>query len=678
MKAMRKLIYAIFCGLIFILSSCSDFLDVVPDSVPRIENAFTLRVEAEKYLFTCYSYMPAHGSANGNPAFLGGDEVWITTKNRDRWALNAWRIATGAQNANAPYCDFWRGNNVSDLYQAINDCNIFLENVGKVPDLEVWERNRWIGEVTFLKAYYHYWLIRCYGPIVISDVSTSVTTPTEELYQYRQPLDSCFNYVLNSFDRVIENEDIPDRITAEADELGRVTKAITYAIKAEATLLAASPLYNGNTDYRSIKDNRGIAIFCDVIQPDGTFAEKTEAQKKARWQDAKSACKRAVDFAESLGYQLYEFNETGVLGLNDSVKVKLSIRNAVTLKWNVETIWGNPNSWVAGGLDLQSWPRGLDPAKQKNTTYAGNYGVPLKIAAQFYTKNGLPIDKDLTWDYNARFNLKKATSLDNLYVYEGRETVLFNLDREPRYYADLGFDGCIYYGFGNNYGVYGAMNGENPVTPLYVQGLAGQPAQSGMIETSYNPTGILHKKLVNYKSNIGAESGWTPEGYPWPVIRLANLYLMYAEALNEADDSQASRDEAISYIDKIRKRAGLMKIVNGRRTTELLGLKEAWATYTAEKNKPNSQIGLREIIRQERLIELAFEGQRFWDLRRWKLAANYLNAPITGWNIEGETAAEYYKEREVYQQTFQLRDYFWPIVKRELSANKNLVQNYGW
>jgi hypothetical protein len=74
-----------------------------------------------------------------------------------------------------------------------------------------------------------------------------------------------------------------------------------------------------------------------------------------------------------------------------------------------------------------------------------------------------------------------------------------------------------------------------------------------------------------------------------------------------------------------------------------------------------------------------FEGQRFWDLRRWKEASDELNKNITGWNIFGKTADTYYKERVVFGQRFIApRDYFWPIGNYDTRRNPNLVENLGW
>ena len=216
----------------------------------------------------------------------------------------------------------------------------------------------------------------------------------------------------------------------------------------------------------------------------------------------------------------------------------MNIRNIVTEKWNQEIIWANSNS-IIGQLQDHAIPRGLEPGKEGNASVGGNLAVPLKIADLFYTKNGVPITEDKTWNYDDRFELRKATANDKYFIKEGYTTANLNFDRE------------------------------------------------------------------------------------------------------------------------------------------LKGVEESWDTYTNNK-KYETIDGRREIIQQERGIELAFEAQRFWDLRRWKLAFQEQNKPITGWNTQYSTNEDYYTEQLIYTQEFRIRNYFWPILDKELYSNKNLVQNYGW
>jgi hypothetical protein len=149
--------------------------------------------------------------------------------------------------------------------------------------------------------------------------------------------------------------------------------------------------------------------------------------------------------------------------------------------------------------------------------------------------------------------------------------------------------------------------------------------------------------------------------YPFPLIRLADLYLMYAEALNEAGN--APSNEVYQYVDLVRRRSGLN------------GVMESWSSHSLNPDKPLTKAGMRDIIRRERMIELAFEGIRFWDLRRWKLAEQYMSQTIQGFNLRSDDINQLI---DIYQLRFEKKDYFWPIRQSVLLTNKNLVQNPGW
>ena len=147
-------------------------------------------------------------------------------------------------------------------------------------------------------------------------------------------------------------------------------------------------------------------------------------------------------------------------------------------------------------------------------------------------------------------------------------------------------------------------------------------------------------------------------------MRLADLYLLYAEALNE---SMATPDESVyEYIDKVRARAGLE------------GVLESWANWSNVPDKPKTQAGMRAIIHQERMIELAFEGPRYYDLRRWKEAYAVLNQPYLGWNVSQSTTEDYYVTVVTDHPVFLSKDYLSPIPEAEMLRNTNLVQNPGW
>lgn len=631
------------------LNACNQYLDIVPDNVATIEYAFRMRSTAERFLFTCYSYMPDHGDSgvgtsasvlngSGNPAWYAGDEYWFPANSSDPGV----QIARGNQNVSTTYMNFWQGTQGGkDLYEGIHQCNLFLENIDLVPDIVESEKRRWIAEVKFLKAYYHYWLTRMYGPIVIIKENLPVSAGTDEVKLQRSPVDSCFSYIYKLLN---ESEiDLPDKVDDELSELGRITKAIELSVKAQVLITAASPLFNGNPDYQGFSNQDGTPLFNTTYDP-------------AKWDSAAVACKEAIDFCKSLGHQLYYYTpHLSQYDLSDTTLTQMSIRNAVCEKWNPEIIWGNTNS-MATGKDVQriAIPRGLDPVLLANTNPSGTIAPPLKIAGMFYSNHGVPITEDKTWDYSGRFNLKVPGTDHRYYLKSGYTTAQFNFNREPRFYADLGFDGGIWYGQGR----YDDQSSDL----LYVSSKFGQPAAATSL-SAYSTTGYWPKKLIHFENVIGTGTTYTTEDYPWPVIRLADLYLLYAEALNEV---HGPVPEVFEYINQVRDRAGIPAV------------EESWTNFSKNPGKHTTQNGLREIIHTERLIELAFEGKRFWDLRRWKEAANELNKPITGWNLEQETAEGYYRERIIFNQSFTTRDYLWPLNETAVFMNNKLVQNPGW
>ncbi|MPM44358.1 hypothetical protein SDC9_91036 [bioreactor metagenome] len=115
-----------------------------------------------------------------------------------------------------------------------------------------------------------------------------------------------------------------------------------------------------------------------------------------------------------------------------------------------------------------------------------------------------------------------------------------------------------------------------------------------------------------------------------------------------------------------------------RNRTGLEGVIESWRNHSTNPEKPLSKDGMREIIQRERMIELAFEGQRYWDLRRWKLLKEYMNMPIQGWNITSRETVGFYKVQTLAFPKFEEKDYLWPIRQENILKNRKLIQNPGW
>lgn len=629
---MKRTLIAILSISAF-FSSCKGYLDIVPDNIATIDNAFANRNEAEKYLFTCYSFLPQENNIYENPALLGGDEMWtywpITTLSR--LPFEPQDMARGNQGKVYPKFNYWDGLVYGKpLFRAIRDCNIFLENVDKVVDLDPSMKARWIAEVKFLKAYYHFYLLRMYGPVPLIRTNLAIDATTEEVRVERAPVDSVFQYAAALMDTAVA--DLPLVITNRTAELGRISKPVALAIKARILLAAASPLFNGNNDFNSLKNKAGEPLV------NGTY-------DAAKWTKAAEACKAAIDACAQADIKLYEF-DTNLVNVNDTIRREMSIRNAFSERWNSEVIWGYT---IAPGTDIQQQaiPR-LNSAYPGNEQTYGQIAPTMRMAESFYSDKGVPINEDKTWNYADRYTLRTAVSAEKNHVQEGYTTVGLHFNREPRFYANLGFDGGLWY----------MQNGT-----WKVQARSGQ-SQSRKAAFGYSITGYFPKKLANWKFVIQSGQGVAIERYAWPIIRLADLYLMYAEALNESAGPTA---EAYFYINEVRKRGGLKTV------------EESWTQYSSNPTKYTTKEGLRAIIHQERTVELAFEGTRFWDLRRWKKAAEVLNAQVYGWDIEQEDATAYYRKKLLFNQRFTApRDYFWPIREYNLIVNPNLVQNPGW
>jgi hypothetical protein len=296
------------------------------------------------------------------------------------------------------------------------------------------------------------------------------------------------------------------------------------------------------------------------------------------------------------------------------------------------------------------YPTDLSPS------YVNYLSASWHVGELFYSNNGVPIDEDKYFDYANRYEPRRATPSDNheSYIATGEVTASMHFNREPRFYADLGFDRG-YWEFSTT-----TTDGGKTFGPF----IKGRPGEIGTAtgQGSYTP-----KKIEAFESS--ASKGidgqtWTPHQYPFPLIRLSDLYRLYSEALNEV--KPAPDGEVYYWIDSVRAVAGLKSVV------------ESWQNASRYPDAPRNKNEMRDIIRKERLIELVFEGQRFWDIRRWKIAKDYWSLPRMSWG-KAKTDNEFYTPL-VYGAARQVtfKDYLYPISATDLRVNPNLVQTYGW
>lgn len=147
----------------------------------------------------------------------------------------------------------------------------------------------------------------------------------------------------------------------------------------------------------------------------------------------------------------------------------------------------------------------------------------------------------------------------------------------------------------------------------------------------------------------------------WVMYRYAEVLLNYAEAQNEYSGPDQSVYDAIIAL---RKRAGIESGDNN--------------LYGLDPLDEMTQDKMREIIHNERRIEMAFEEQRYWDIRRWRIAEDVFSEPLKGLEIRSSEGSQTFELVDVLTTTFATRQYLYPISYDEVVKNDNMVQNPNW
>lgn len=176
----------------------------------------------------------------------------------------------------------------------------------------------------------------------------------------------------------------------------------------------------------------------------------------------------------------------------------------------------------------------------------------------------------------------------------------------------------------------------------------------------YTQTGYYLRKFASKNEN---STGLATLRHHHYIMRYAEILLNYAEALCEVDYS-ANKSKIDDCIIKLRERAGINSGADNR-----YGLA---TNYT--------QQDMRDLIRNERRIELAYEGHRFWDIRRWKIAETVMNKPVRGTVITKQADGSFvYNYVDVRPSTFNVSKMYWyPIPRAQMQSNSELKQNPGW
>ena len=640
---MKKYVILTIAVVASCLTACKDYLDQVPENdIETFETIFERRSTADVWFTQSTLDMANNFVGFFTPGVIGADE-FVTGDYERSLGAKMLNIPDGLQLSQKPIGDVW-----GSTYYSLRLLNTFIQRIVDVYDMTEAEKINWRAEAMAVKAFYYFELVKRYGPIVLVPTNIDVNVDLQKMQVPRSHVDTCFNEIVRLLD-----EAIPDLYYSKEREASHKlfpSKEGAMALKAKVLLYQASPLFNGNDFYVNFKGKDGEPLFNTKYDPEN-------------WKRAAEAADEVVALCESLGYKLITGDQDKATNLlNDMRDIELSI-------WEREYD-GVEAVFMTGfqGALINSFPYLLpnfpEGYPEKESSARGTFGPSMKMVESFYTKNGLPLNMDKEWPYANRY--KMGREVDNTYqgVVALNEDVLnLHLRREPRFYAHIAADRC--------YWQRGPVASKNLEVQAYRGEAFGLHESYLDASTRQNICGYYVKKYTrtevqtsNYRSNSAVLGDCR-----WPVIRLAELYLMQAEAWNEYLNKPD--DRVYEPLNKVRRRAGIPDV------------QDAWKKFSTHPQQVENQAGMREIIRQEKTVEFAFEGHRFWDLRRWKTAHLELNDKILGWNVLGDNARTFYNNYEgpvvVWSKVkfISPRDYLFPIKAEEVMIS-GYVQNPGW
>jgi hypothetical protein len=345
-------------------------------------------------------------------------------------------------------------------------------------------------------------------------------------------------------------------------------------------------------------------------------SERFSAASGVTWQQAADAAKSFIDdFGGS--YELFTVTEaTGTNGV-------AGYTNAI-LRTTYE---GNNKEVIFFRNDVRiNWP------DIQNDTPVGEGG-----------KGGLCPSQNLVDMYDMENGSSPFARYDNTGspVYNGTATPAVNAasgysdsspwnNRDPRLAATVLYQGASW---GN-----GSIN--------VIKGQRDNPVGNA----NATPTGYYLRKYIPENILSAAHSGTSYRN--WVIIRYAEILLNYAEAMNELNGPSS---EVYECLNKIRHRAGIKGNVEDR--NDLTSSKE----------------NMRNFIRKERTVELAFEDHRAWDVRRWNVAVEALARPVYG--VEVTSSA--YARKVAQTRVFENKMYLYPIPETEVWKT-NIENNPAW
>lgn len=502
------------------------------------------------------------------------------------------------------------------LYGAVNRTNYVVDNVNRMIASNIGNRETLeliIAEARTLRGLAYFKLISMWGDVpyftkTVSNVSTEANA--EMLRLSRLPIGQVKDSILSDLSYAI------DKLPVKPAALGRLTKPGALALRGKVQLYWASWKKNGWPELEGFTQDVSAA----------------NAAYLAAAADFKSVIN---DF----GLTLYQGGDPGYISVTGRADTLPNYYHLFTPKAN-----GNPEMLLVFTHGGNSTNQGEELMRDfAGRSHEGSQcwvspryeladRYQLLTTGDFGTKM---VQLNPTTNANARTTLNSAVNpaTYNNRDYRLKSTIQWDYELSVGMVSlqSTGMCPFIYQTWGANI----TLNGTNYIT----------------YNTDGVNSGYVFRKFVRNYAGQGRSDG----DFAWPVIRLADVYLMYAEATNEAVGPQA---DAIDLVNKVRRRGNLPPLSGGKTGT--------YADFFSA-------------IEQERIVELVGEGQRGFDLRRWRAIERVWGGPGTAgvWRRDtwGADKDRYYQNAS--DRTYE-QNYIFRIPPSERDLNPNLTQNAPW
>jgi starch-binding outer membrane protein, SusD/RagB family len=611
----------------------SDLLDKAQVNDIYEDMVFSDPQYAVWYLNSIYKEMNADYWRFGTAGFLGNatDEGHC----KANWD-NAYVMGTGSWGpTKIPIAvDVWKKN-----YAAIRAANRFIDKVDLIPDadnplINAQIRQRMKGEAIFLRAFFYADLLKYFGGVPIV---TTVLEPDDEeiLFEPRETYDATVDFISTELEKALPL--LPNADEVSASEFGRITKGAALALSCKVRLFAASLLFN------------------DPINPaNSEFRGKYSANK---WLVAAEAAKRFITGTNSL-YALHKSTAPDKYGDYEDFFIR---------RYSPEVILSYQNK--PSGNDNLNLERICFPGQFFNYTNGNINNLPLLNLVADYEVVKVDAAGNVTDSYE--LGIDKVLSLyasGTTDPVSGWDPQNPYVNRDPRFYQSVFFNQSLWPA---RAGIIYNIWQKDPASALTADG--------AQYLTGFYNTGFFDRKFLNAYANQTAWGTVLNVNHNYPIIRYAEILLNYAEAVNEAFSSpdvapggypMSARDA----VNQIRARA----IFPAYTATIPPGM----PIKAKGKSMPPIPTGLtqeqmRAKIRHERRIEFAYEEQRFWDIRRWKIGKQTEN--IYGQTIfKRDNGTFRYATSLIEVRLWDDKYNLFPMWESELMKNPKLVQNPGW